>query len=168
MVQRGEQEADGDTDRFGHIVILPVFAGERAAPPLPENDDEPGRGFKVRLDVVGAERRQQSDIGLDFRFHDILGFSQFTTEADNPVDLAGPLVNRRIPLTAAQRAALVELRPGLFVSPGAQYDLNQDGAGDFLLSDTTDSTAWQLGLFLQQDAQLQPGQVRAGDRASAE
>ncbi|MBX9607412.1 MAG: TonB-dependent receptor plug domain-containing protein [Gammaproteobacteria bacterium] len=106
------------------------------------------------LPLFGAARRQQTDIGLDLRYHDVLGFSQFTTEADNPVDLAGPLVNRRIPLTAAQRAALVQLRRGLFVSPGAQYDVDNDGDGDFRLSDTTDSTAWQLGFFLQQDAQL--------------
>ncbi len=106
------------------------------------------------LPLFGHAMRQQSDVGLDFRYHDVLGFSQFSTEADNPVDLAGPLVNRRIPLTPAQQAALVALRPGLFVSPGAQYDRNNDGAGDFLISDTTDSTAYQLGFFLQQDAQL--------------
>ncbi len=108
------------------------------------------------LPLLGLDTKQQSDVGIDFRFHDILGFSQFDTEADNPVDLSGPLVNRRIPLSAAQRAALVELRPGLFVSPGAQYDLNHDGAGDFMLSDTTDSTTYQLGLFLQQDIQFTP------------
>jgi iron complex outermembrane receptor protein len=81
------------------------------------------------LSLFGQTLRQQSDVGLDFRYHDILGYSQFDTEADNPVDLAGPLVNRRIPLTAGQKAALVELRPGLFVSPGAQYDRNGDGVG---------------------------------------
>ena len=108
------------------------------------------------LPVFGLDTRQQSNVGIDFRFHDVSGFSQFATEADNPVDLAGPLHNRRIPLNAAQRAALVELRPGLFVSPGAQYDLNDDGAGDFLLSDTTDSSHYQLGLFLQQDIELTP------------
>ena len=106
------------------------------------------------LPLLGLDTRQQSNIGVDFRFHDVQGFSQFATEADNPVDLGGPLHNRRIPLNAAQRAALVELRPGLFVSPGAQYDRNGDGAGEFMLSDTTDSSHYQLGLFLQQDMQL--------------
>ncbi|MCC6709304.1 MAG: TonB-dependent receptor plug domain-containing protein [Gammaproteobacteria bacterium] len=106
------------------------------------------------LPLLGLDTRQQSNIGVDFRFHEVQGFSQFDTEADNPVDLSGPLHNRRIPLNAAQRAALVELRPGLFVSPGAQYDRNGDGAGDFMLSDTTDSSHYQLGLFLQQDMQL--------------
>jgi len=108
------------------------------------------------LPLFGLETRQQSDIGIDFRFHEVLGFSQFATEADNPIDLSGPLNNRRIPLSAAQRAALVELRPHVFVSPGAQYDVNGDGNGDFLLSDTTDSSHYQLGLFLQQDIRFTP------------
>ena len=87
--------------------------------------------------------------GVGFRYNDVLGYSQFTTEADLPVDLTGPLQNRRIPLTDAQKARLVELRPGVFVSPGGQYDLDGDGSGDFNLSDTTDSTSLQSGLFLQ-------------------
>ncbi|MEX2962248.1 TonB-dependent receptor [Microbulbifer sp. TYP-18] len=87
--------------------------------------------------------------GVSLRYNDVLGYSQFTTEADLPVDLTGPLSNRRIPLTDAQKGRLVELRPGVFVSPGGQYDLDGDGAGDFNLSDTTDSTSLQSGLFLQ-------------------
>ena len=106
------------------------------------------------LPLLGLETHQQSDVGLDFRYHDVKAYSQFNTEADNPVDLAGPVAGRRIALTAAQAAALVQLKPGLFVSPGAQYDLNRDGNGDFLISDTTDSTAYQAGLFLQQDMVL--------------
>ncbi len=106
--------------------------------------------------LLGLDTRQQSNMGVDFRYHDIKGFSQFNTEADNPVDLAGPLAGRRIPLTAAQQAMLVQLRPGVYVSPGAQYDLNRDGNGDFLISDTTDSTTYQVGLFLQQDIVFNP------------
>ena len=86
-------------------------------------------------------------VGVNLRINDVLGYSQFTTEADNPVDLTGPLDNRRIPLTPSQQARLIELRPGLFVSPGAQYDLDGDGAEDFNLSDTTDSTSYQWGVF---------------------
>ena len=104
--------------------------------------------------LLSLDTHQQSDVGVDFRYHDIKGYSQFNTEADNAVDLAGPLAGRRIPLTAAQQAMLVQLKPGLFVAPGAQYDLNRDGNGDFLISDTTDSTAYQVGLFLQQDIVL--------------
>lgn len=89
-------------------------------------------------------------IGADVRYNDVLGYSQFTTEADNPIDLTGSLEQRRIPLTPAQQARFVELRPGLFVSPGAQYDLDGDGVGDFNLSDTTNSTSYQWGLFAQQ------------------
>ncbi|WP_420933025.1 TonB-dependent receptor [Alteromonas sp. A081] len=91
-------------------------------------------------------------VGLSIRYNDVLGYSQFTTEADNPIDLTGPLSNRVIPLTDAQKARLVQLRPGVFVSPGAQYDLNGDGAGDFNLSDTTDSTTWQTGIVVQQQS----------------
>ncbi|MGH8595123.1 MAG: TonB-dependent receptor, partial [Gammaproteobacteria bacterium] len=112
--------------------------------------------FDSVLPMFSLITQQTTDLGLDFRFHDILGFSQFTTEADNPVDLTGPVANRRIPLTPAQTARLVELRPGLFVSPGAQYDLDGDGAGDFNVSDTTDSTHYQVGVFLQQDIRFTP------------
>lgn len=94
---------------------------------------------------------QQTVLGVNLRINDVLGYSQFTTEADNPIDLTGPLSNRRIPLTDAQQARLIELRPGLFVSPGAQYDLDSDGVGDFNLSDTTDSTSYQWGVFAQHE-----------------
>ena len=95
---------------------------------------------------------QQTTWGVDIRYNDVLGYSQFTTEADLPIDLLGTLAQRRIALTAAQQARLVELRPDVFVSPGANYDVNNDGVNDFSLSDTTDSTTWQTGLFAQQDS----------------
>jgi hypothetical protein len=95
---------------------------------------------------------QQTTWGVDIRYNDVLGYSQFTTEADLPIDLLGTIAQRRIALTAAQQARLVELRPGVFVSPGANYDVNNDGVNDFSLSDTTDSTTWQTGLFAQQDS----------------
>uniref|UniRef100_UPI0031391C7A TonB-dependent receptor n=1 Tax=Marinimicrobium sp. C2-29 TaxID=3139825 RepID=UPI0031391C7A len=88
-------------------------------------------------------------LGANIRYNKVLGYSQFTTEADLPTDLTGPISNREIPLTDDQKARLVELRPGVFVSPGAQYDIDGDGAGDFNLSDTTDSTSTQAGLFAQ-------------------
>ncbi|MBU2883204.1 TonB-dependent receptor plug domain-containing protein [Psychrosphaera sp. B3R10] len=96
---------------------------------------------------------QQTIFAFDIRYNDVLGYSQFTTEADSPIDLTGPISNRRIPLTEEQKARLVELRPGVFVSPGGQYDVNNDGTGDFNLSDTTDSRSWQTGLAIQQDSQ---------------
>lgn len=96
--------------------------------------------------------KQQSIFAVDVRYNSVLGYSQFTTEADAPIDLTGPITNRRIPLTNAQQARLVELRPGVFVSPGGQYDINDDGQGDFSLSDTTDSTSWQTGLAVQHDS----------------
>ncbi|UOB75213.1 TonB-dependent receptor [Pseudoalteromonas sp. APM04] len=95
---------------------------------------------------------QQTIFAFDVRYNKVLGYSQFTTEADLPIDLTGPLLNRRIPLTDAQKARLVELRPGVFVSPGAQYDIDNDGSGDFNLSDTTDSRSWQTGFAIQQNS----------------
>lgn len=97
---------------------------------------------------------QKTVLGVSLRINDVLGYSQFTTEADNPIDLSGPLSNRRIPLTPAQQARLIELRPGVFVSPGAQYDITGDGVGDFNISDTTDSTSYQWGLFAQHKMNL--------------
>jgi len=95
---------------------------------------------------------QKTIFAFDVRYNKALGYSQFTTEADLPIDLTGPLSNRRIPLTDAQKVRLVELSPGVFVSPGGQYDLDNDGSGDFNLSDTTDSRSWQTGLAIQQDS----------------
>ena len=96
---------------------------------------------------------QNTLFALDMRYNKVKGFSQFTTEADSPIDLTGPIENRRIPLTAEQQARLVELRPGVFVSPGGQYDINNDGNGDFSLSDTTNSTSVQTGIAIQHDSQ---------------
>ena len=96
--------------------------------------------------------QQQTTWGIDVRYNDVLGFSQFTTEADLPIDLLGNLEQRRIALTDAQKARLVELRPGVFVSPGGNYDVDGDGTNDFSLSDTTDSTTWQTGLFGEQES----------------
>ncbi|MBU2979782.1 TonB-dependent receptor [Alteromonas sp. C1M14] len=98
-------------------------------------------------------KNQITTLGVSLRYNDVLGYSQFTTEADNPVDLTGPLSNRVIPLTDEQKVRLIELRPNVYVSPGGQYDLDGDGTGDYNLSDTTDSTTWQTGLVLQQRSQ---------------
>ena len=106
---------------------------------------------RTEVDVAWSDT-QTTTFGLAIRYNDVLGYSQFTTEADNPIDLTGPISNRVIPLTDEQKARLVQLRPGLFVSPGAQYDVDGDGAGDFNLSDTTDSTTWQTGLAVQQQS----------------
>ncbi|MBQ4833796.1 TonB-dependent receptor [Pseudoalteromonas sp. MMG010] len=95
---------------------------------------------------------QHTIFAFDVRYNKVLGYSQFTTEADLPIDLTGPISNRRIALTDAQKARLVELTPGVFVSPGAQYDLDNDGNGDFNLSDTTDSRSWQTGFAIQHDS----------------
>lgn len=106
-----------------------------------------------RLEINSQWNAEQHTIwGLDIRYNDVLGYSQFTTEADLPIDLLGGIEQRRINLTDAQLARLVELRPGVFVSPGANYDLDGDGTNDFSLSDTTDSTTWQTGLFAEHES----------------
>lgn len=123
--------------------------------------------FETRAELRYAKSQDAITwFGVNLRINDVLAYSQFTTEADLPVDLSGPLSNRRIPLTPAQQARLVELRPGVFVSPGTQYDLDGDGVGDFNLSDSTDSTSQQWGLFLQHERQLTDAiKVNAGIRA---
>ncbi|GAA6185834.1 TonB-dependent receptor [Aliiglaciecola sp. NS0011-25] len=106
-----------------------------------------------RLEINSIwQAEQQTTWGIDIRYNDVLGYSQFTTEADLPIDLLGTIEQRRIPLTDAQKSRLVELRPGVFVSPGANYDVDGDGVNDFSLSDTTDSTTWQTGLFAEQES----------------
>lgn len=106
---------------------------------------------RTELDIR-LNDQQTTTVALDIRYNDVLGYSQFTTEADNPIDLTGPLAARLIPLNESQRQRLVALQDNVFVSPGAQYDVNNDGQGDFNLSDTTDSTTWQTGLALQQQS----------------
>ncbi|TAL97451.1 MAG: TonB-dependent receptor, partial [Rhodanobacter sp.] len=115
-------------------------------------------------DLFGHTTHQQTDLGIDVRWNHVLGYSQFDTEADLPVDLTGPISNRRIPLTSAQQAQLVLLRPGLYVSPGAQYPRNGQAAG-YLLSDTTDSNSYQSGVFVQHEIRFTPQwSVMAGVR----
>lgn len=93
--------------------------------------------------------------GLSFRYNHVVGFSQFTTEADNPIDLTADIESRRIPLPPEIRQQLVFLDPpGVFVSPGAGYDSDGDGMNDFLISDTTGSDSRQYGLFYQDDIRL--------------
>jgi hypothetical protein len=99
---------------------------------------------------LGKQATQQTQAGIDIRYVHVLGFSQFDTEADLPTGLTGPLSNRRIPLTPAQKAQLVMLRPGVYVSPGAQYPRAGQPNG-YMISDTTDSTSYQTGVFVQED-----------------
>lgn len=105
--------------------------------------------------LLGAAVHHQTDVGAELRYNRVIGYSQFDTEADLPVDLTGPLQNRRIPLTAAQQAQLVLLRPGLYVSPGAQYP-RAGSADGYLTSDTTGSTSYQTGVFLQHEITWSP------------
>lgn len=106
---------------------------------------------RTELDIALTDQ-QLTTVALDVRYNDVLGFSQFTTEADNPIDLTAPLSARLIPLSQAQQQRLVMLRDEVWVSPGAQYDINMDGTGDFSLSDTTDSSTWQTGFAIQQQS----------------
>lgn len=110
--------------------------------------------FENRLELQYQwQGQQETTFGLNVRYNKVLGYSQFTTEADLPIDLTASLQHRRIPLTPEQQARLIQIRPGVFVSPGGQYDIDNDGIGDYSLSDTTDSTSWQTGLFVQHDSQ---------------
>ncbi len=106
-------------------------------------------------DIFAHSLHQQTDIGVDIRFNHTLGFSQFDTEADLPTDLTLPLSYRRIALTPGQQAALIQLSPGFYVSPGAQYPRNGQPNG-YMISDTTDSDIYQGGLFAQHEIHFTP------------
>ncbi|MGH8496993.1 MAG: TonB-dependent receptor, partial [Gammaproteobacteria bacterium] len=104
------------------------------------------------LAIGGLALEHRAIAGLAFRYNHVVGFSQFTTEADNPIDLTAPIESRRIPLPPEIQAQLVFLdTAGVFVSPGAAYDVDGDGTNDFLISDTTGSDSYQYGLFYQDD-----------------
>ncbi|MGJ3243592.1 MAG: TonB-dependent receptor [Opitutales bacterium] len=100
--------------------------------------------------------------GLDLRYHQVEAYSQFVTEADNPIDLTAPVASRRIgPAAIARRLGvdetelgtrgLIEIRPGVFASPAVNHDIDGDGAGDFGISDTNETDLFQAGLFHQHD-----------------
>lgn len=96
------------------------------------------------LSVLGLDTRSDIVTGTVLRITRVVGFSQFDTESFNAIDLTGPISNRREPVPSSVQAQLVQLRPGVFVSPGAEY-----GSGNYLISDTSDSNAYQGGLFYQ-------------------
>ena len=106
-------------------------------------------------DWFGHRMHQQTDTGIDLRFNHTLGYSQFDTEADLPTDLTLPVAFRRIPLTPDQQAPLVQLSPGLYVSPGAQYPRGGQPNG-YMISDTTDSNIYQTGIFAQHEMHFTP------------
>ena len=100
--------------------------------------------------------------GLDLRYHHVEAYSQFVTEADNPIDLTAPVASRRIGtdaiaarlgITPAELGTrgLIEVRPGVFASPAVNHDIDDDGNGDFGISDTNETDLYQAGLFHQQD-----------------
>lgn len=126
-----------------------------------ENRTELAKEFALHMGGLDLDNKTVS--GLDLRFHHVVGFSQFTTESDNAIDLTAPISSRRIPLSAVKQVlaasgldldagqGLVELRPGVFVSPGFNHDINGDGVGDFFTSDTNETDHFQAGLFHQHD-----------------
>jgi len=100
--------------------------------------------------------------GLDLRYHHVEAYSQFLTEADNPIDLTAPVASRRIgPAAIAARLGiteaelgtrgLIKVRPGVFASPAVNHDIDSDGTGDFGISDTNETDLYQAGLFHQHD-----------------
>jgi len=128
-----------------------------------ENRSEVASNFDFALGGLAAS--SQSVSGIDLRYQEVKAFSQFLTEADNPIDLTAPVETRRIgPEAIARRfgiaeeelgaRGLVELRPNVFVSPAVNHDIDGDGSGDFGISDTNETELYQLGLFHQHDIQF--------------
>lgn len=120
-----------------------------------DNRTELARDFK--FDLGGRSIANHSVTGLALRGHHIVGYSQFNTEADAPIDLTAPISTRRIPNSVIPTVlglnpGVVQLRPGVFVAPGASnYDVNGDGRSDFARSDTNGTDSFQAGLFHQHD-----------------
>lgn len=117
------------------------------------------------FDLGGLTVSNDSVSGVAFRLHHVTAFSQFLTEADNPIDLTAAVESRRIGREAIAtrlgvapgdlgQAGLVELREGVFVSPGANYDVDGDGILDFGISDTNETDLFQVGFFHQHDFEL--------------
>jgi len=112
------------------------------------------------FDIGGHAHKTTS--GLDLRYHHVEAYSQFLTEADNPIDLTAPVASRRIgPAAIATRLGiteaelgtrgLIEVRPGVFASPAVNHDIDSDGTGDFGISDTNETDHYQAGFFHQHD-----------------
>jgi len=120
-----------------------------------ENRTELARDFNFSLG--GRSFANRSVTGLALRGHRIVGYSQFNTEADAPIDLTAPISTRRIPNSVLPTVlglnpGVVQLRPGVFVAPGASdYDVDGDGRNDFARSDTNGTDSFQSGLFHQHD-----------------
>jgi len=100
--------------------------------------------------------------GVDLLHHHVSAFSQFTTEADNPIDLTAPVPTRRVdeaaiaaragvPVSDLGRRGLIEIRPGVFASPAVNHDVDGDGEGDFNISDTNETDIYRAGFFHQHD-----------------
>jgi len=117
---------------------------------------------KLNFPTGASTVRNSVTSGIDLRYHHVKAFSQFLTEADNPIDLTAPVETRRIgPEAIAARfgisedelgsRGLIELRPGVFVSPAVNHDIDGDSAGDFGVSDTNETDFYQIGLFHQHD-----------------
>ncbi len=134
-----------------------------------ENRTELARDFNFSFG--GRAIKSHAVSGVSFRYNHVIGYSQFNTEADAPIDLTAPLSTRRIPSSVIPTVlgvtpGVIALRPGVFVSPGANYDINGDGKGDFALSDTNGTDSYQFGLFHQHDFRLsEQWSVLAGARA---
>ncbi|CAN5257014.1 TonB-dependent siderophore receptor [soil metagenome] len=143
------------TNRFAYQTLSKFEAEQNS---FVEIVDE-ARSFELRSELAHAYElgsiRNEAIAGVSLRRNHVVGFSQFTTEADNPIDLTASIESRRIPLPPEIQSQLVLLEPaGVLVSPGANYDRDGDGVGDFRISDTTGSDSDQYGVFYQDDLQL--------------
>ncbi|MGH8613645.1 MAG: TonB-dependent siderophore receptor [Gammaproteobacteria bacterium] len=167
---RGNAEVEGGSfDRrrakldFGGPII-PGTAGYRLS--FEHVDDDSFYDFaETKSDDIyfAAAYAPSNKLHFDFtieyfnaeEFPDIAGINRATQDLiDNGTYITG-IERRRIPLPREVQEQLVFLdSPGVFVSPGANYDVDGDGKNDFLISDTTNSDAYQLGLFLQDDIRL--------------
>jgi hypothetical protein len=123
---------------------------------IAENRSELHWSFPLQLGAATWENR--SVAGFDVRWNHAVGYSQFSTEADNPIDITAPLETRR--RSASEVATLGDFVSvdGLLMSPGGSYTVqtpfeNLAFAGN---GDSNGSDAYQYGLFYQHDVNFTP------------
>ncbi|MES2709393.1 MAG: TonB-dependent receptor [Verrucomicrobiota bacterium] len=136
-----------------------------AAPAPATPGKEPSGKSPVGSSVIDAlpdvaDERNTTLFGFDFRFNHARGLSQFSTEADNAVDLTESLRYGRVPESVALTltpAYKTRGSRGHKVSPGGAYDTDGDGLYDvFGNGDVNDTDTFQYGLFVQQDFKITP------------
>lgn len=133
-----EQETAGDADRFGDIIIFPMFAAGAEVVAFFKNDDQPRRDFQKRLVLVRAERGKVAQPVLGHAAVVIFVFFFFGSEADLALDfwVADGTKNPRLFVRAGRGRR------------GCHDDLFDDGGVDGLVAEMAERAA-QIHIFIK-------------------